>query len=147
MGRFGGDINNSLAPTEKTMPYWEERRYPDNDPVVRMAQLWAEENVRQPNLNYGTIPLDFILHECNNKCIQYTKEGTSLGVQHHFTGEGFNEHDVRVVNATMRWLATMCGRGFLADFFREAVRCRIQPDPELRKTHKLQIEESIDNIS
>jgi len=108
--------SSSLSPKEKTTSYFRKRSISKKDPVDVMAELWEKSNARQSWLNHGIVPLDFITHGCNDKCVG--TEGNY--VQHHFPqDEEFNDRDVRVAAATVRWLATNVGRGFLYSFFKE----------------------------
>lgn len=110
-------MSRFVAPVGKTMPTAQRRliegRNLKLDPEAIMARLWAKENTRE-QIDFGIIPLDAILHECNEKCT----EKRSNCSNHHYTRE-LNERDIRVVSATIQWLATNCGQELLKRFFKE----------------------------
>lgn len=107
-------MSRSVAPVGKTMPNAQGRlvegRKLKLDPEAIMARLWARENTRD-RIDFSLIPLDVILHECNEKC-------ASNCSNHHYTGK-IDERDIRVASATVQWLATNCGRELLTRFFKK----------------------------
>lgn len=105
VSRFGITLSNA----KRRLDAIPNPRDQKKDPEHIMARLWAKENTRDSEVNFDGVPLDHILHECGPKCDP--QKG------HHSYSEP-NEHDVRVASATVQWLATNCGRGFLHEFFR-----------------------------
>lgn len=107
----------SESPVGLTMPMAAMRlEHPNPEDCEKiMMRIWAEINTRDPTKHYGLIPLDTILHECNDQC---GRPNLMFGDPHSYTGV-LPEHDVRVVAATVQWLATPIGRNVLEKFFRE----------------------------
>lgn len=116
----------SESPFGKTMSISRQRlEIPvrPGDPETLMMRFWEKENVRVRWLNGGRIPLDLILHQCNEDCMP------SDGI-HHYT-RVLEDRDVEVAAATVQWLATNCGREFLRRFF-ESIDCKVVYAP---RTH------------
>lgn len=112
------ETGTCVAPIGLTLPHAKKRldslpeKEEPKDPEHIMMKLWAEQNTRDSSLNFGLVPIDTILHRCTAKC----SEGrTYAGTPPH---EYFppNEDELRVINATIQWVATNCGRAFLHKF-------------------------------
>lgn len=86
------------------------------DPEHIMMSLWERENTRDTSKNFGKVPVDNILHVCTEKC--GASRGFYGGMDPHEYTE-LNEHDLKVINATVQWLSTNCGRSFLHKFEQE----------------------------
>jgi hypothetical protein len=86
-----------------------------SDPEHIIMGLWAKENTRDASLSFGLVPIDNILHECNGDCGK--ARSYSGGPSHHYVPP--SEEQVKIINATIQWLATNCGRCFLNNFLRE----------------------------
>lgn len=110
-----------VAPVGLTLPNAKKRlvSIPKSmrrkNPEHIMMKLWAKENVRDRTMNFGLVPIDGILHQCNEKC----GEGVTLAGTpgHHYLVP--NDNDVRIINATIQWLATNGGQAFLREFRQE----------------------------
>jgi hypothetical protein len=110
-----------VAPVGLTLPNKRKRLMSmpvamrKKDPEHIMMELWAKENTRERITNFGLVPIDGILHSCNDDC----GKGISYGgppACHHLPP---NEEEVKIVNATIQWLATNCGRSFMHKFQQE----------------------------
>ena len=115
-------VARSLSPKGLTMPIAKKRleemkteKDIAEDPEHIMMTLWAKENTRKSNVNFGTIPLDRILHVCTAKC----KRGEDNAVIHHHFNSRLSAHERKIAAATAQWLATSRGRGLLHEFFRQ----------------------------
>lgn len=104
-------MSKSISPVGKTMPNAQRRLIEGRklrfDPEAIMARLWAKENTRH-GMHFGRVPLDRILHECNDKC---------CSDRHCY--QKINDRDIRVASATVQWLATNCGQSLLFEFFKK----------------------------
>ena len=88
------------------------------DPEHIIMKLWAKENVRERLLSFGHVPIDAILHRCNDDC----GKGICLAgtpACHYLPP---NEDEVKIINATIQWLATNGGHSFLLKFRQEVKR-------------------------
>jgi hypothetical protein len=119
IGSFKG--GECIAPVGLTLPHAKRRlkELPQEmrrkDPEHIIMRLWAKENTRRFNLNFGKVPIDNILHKCTKKC---GKRRTFAGSpSHDYVPPNVNE--VRIINATIQWIATNCGRAFLHEFQQE----------------------------
>ena len=83
-----------------------------------MMKLWAKENTRERIINFGRVPIDAILHSCNENC----GKGISFAGPPACRYLPPNEDEVKIINATIQWLATNCGRDFLHKFQQEVKR-------------------------
>ncbi len=93
----------------------EKNRRKDAEHI--MVHLWAQENVRDPLINFGLVPLDQILHECTEECGKVSRLALTKGL--HRYNRKFSTRDTRIVAATVQWLATNVGRCFLREFLRK----------------------------
>jgi len=113
--------SKSVSPKGFTLPNAERRL--NETPVEMQAidaehiitKLWEEENTRQTYRGMGLVPLDTILHVCNEKCGLDGRPVFQFTGNHSYDGQ-LNERDVRVAAATIQWLATSVGRGFFHNF-------------------------------
>lgn len=129
-----------VAPFGQTLPkalkrlseLREERKKKDAENI--MMHLWDNKNTRCPTINFGLVPVDSILHRCDPEC----------GKRESFAGTPAcnyiapNEDEVKIVNATIQWLATNCGRSFLHEFEQALKEAHKQPcvqnDPDDKRT-------------
>jgi hypothetical protein len=86
-----------------------------------MMRLWAKENTRERSLNFGLVPIDSILHRCNDDC----GKGMNLGGTPACKYLPPSEDEIRIVNATIQWLAANQGRAFLHKFAQELKRLNV----------------------
>jgi len=108
--------NPEVSPLGKTMPIAAERLRVATleNPERIIAVMWAEANTRE-NIRGYTVPIDSILHECSSRC----------GTQGHYFEHPKDlvstpkDRDVRIIAATIQWIATNCGREFLGRFIEE----------------------------
>lgn len=125
----------SVSPKGFTMPHATRRlvEIPEKDkakdPEQIMTGLWEKENTRDTHINFGRVPLDSILHECNSRCGEKLVTFSSIGEKHFYDGK-LNERDIRVAAATVQWLATNCGRAFFQDFL---IAYRAANEPKAKK--------------
>jgi hypothetical protein len=71
--------------------------YPSKHPEDIMAEMWEAENIPNPQINYGGVPVQAILDEPKP-----------------------SERDRAIVASTLQWLGTNCGREFLSRFVFES---------------------------
>lgn len=116
--------NRSVSPIGYTMPRAKNRldelkNAPEHktDPEHIIMWIWEDANIRRAFLNGGTIPLDSILHECSGRCSK-GKSGNAMFGRHHYNRK-LSPRDIKIVAATIQWLATSVGRGLLHQFFHE----------------------------
>lgn len=114
-------LGTCVAPVGLTLPNRKRRLMSlpmilrKKDPEHIMMRLWAKANVRKRTTNFGLVPIDTILHTCNDDC----GKGMCLGGTPACKHLPPTEDEVRIVNATIQWLATNCGQAFLHEFFQE----------------------------
>jgi hypothetical protein len=114
--------NKSVAPFGLTLPHTQKRldqisdkREKEKDPEHIIMKLWELQNTREISLNFGLVPIDSILHRCTVECgIRKSFVGTP---NHEYTDP--DENEIRIINATVQWFATSCGRAFLHKFQNE----------------------------
>lgn len=110
-----------VAPVGLTLPRSQERLEEveedqrSKDPETIMMRLWAEVNTRKYGRNNGMVPIDSILHECTVEC---GKGLSILGKRVSHTYEEPDPEKVRIISATVQWLATNAGRAVLERFQR-----------------------------
>lgn len=127
-----------VAPVGRTLPKSKKRlttipkQMRPDDPEHIMVRLWAKENIRERNIDFGFTPVDSILHRCNERC--------SSG--HHYY-DAPKDEEVRIVSATIQWLATNCGRRFLGDFQKEMEKLNERYHKKLAERYKPQTHTSI----
>lgn len=121
----GGGV--CLCPKGLTLPNSKKRlnETPEDmrakDPEHIMASLWEELNTRDRCINLGRVPIESILHTCNEGCGKpgFLNSPTSA----HFYNGNLEKRDLEVAAATVQWLATNVGRAFLdrfSDAFKKA---------------------------
>lgn len=128
----------SVSPKGLTMPSAARRlattskKDQKNNPEHIMMDLWAEENTRYFHSNFGRVPLDSILHECNEKCGKKLIPFSMTGSSHYYDGN-LNERDLQVAAGVVQWLATNCGQAFLHKFF---MRLKDAQEPKKKSATK-----------
>lgn len=125
----------SLSPKGDTLPNAKRRldeivdpNQQAKDPEHIMMGLWALANTRDSSLNLGLVPLDTILHQCDERCGSFQAQVQGVGASRHFYDGKLNEHDVQVMAATVQWMATNVGRAFY-DKFSKALSAAHRPEP------------------
>jgi hypothetical protein len=112
----------SVSPVGKTLPFAKERLdIPRSkvDPELVMAKMWEHDNIRRSWMNSSRVPIDLILHECNDRCRDVAHSGALGGLDHgtchHYTGQ-YADRDIMIIAATVQYLATPVGRAILREF-------------------------------
>ena len=117
-----------VAPVGLTLPNSAKRlsslpkKMCKKDPEHIMMRLWDKVNVRDLSLNFGKVPIDSILHICNDQCGKGVS--TAGPPSHHYLPP--TEEQVKIISATVQWLATNMGRNFLSEFSHEVNRLNEQ---------------------
>lgn len=117
------EVNKSICPVGLTFPLSakrleEEDKYSWGEKLV--AKLWAEQNIYNGHPLAGPPLAAVLFHECTQECAK-------LGEGQHAYHMPSDEM-LKAANATMQWLGTNVGQGFL-----DKVQHEIQEESRRRR--------------